>query len=337
VQDVRRRRLVAAVVGVVALIVIALLINSCVDNRHERALRDYNRDVSAIAQSSDDQVSRQLFDVLGGGGNANDLQTAVQQVRLVAEEDVRRAQALDPPDEMRAAQRNLELVLNLRKDGVTRIAQLIPAALSDQQAAPAISRIAGQMQAFLASDVVYSQRVAPLIRDALDNANISGQTIATSKFLPSIGWLDADQVAQRLNPSASTGRSPTGSATATPGTHGHGIVSTVVGGVTLQPGQTINRVPGGANPTFTVTIANQGQNDEGPVTVSLVVRGSGAPIRASKRINQTRAGTNAEVAIPLGRRAPSGAAVTVQVTVRPVPGEKVTDNNTSSYTVLFTS
>ena len=39
------------------------------------------------------------------------------------------------------------------------------------------------MQAFLASDVVYSQRVAPLIKDALDKNDVKGQQIAGSRFM----------------------------------------------------------------------------------------------------------------------------------------------------------
>ena len=77
------------------------------------------------------------------------------------------------------------------------------------------------MQAFLASDVIYSQRVAPLIQQALDDNGIHGQAIAPSKFLPVIGWLDPGFVGDKLNPDAgvSQGRQPrpaqAGHATAT--------------------------------------------------------------------------------------------------------------------------
>jgi hypothetical protein len=321
---------------VLLLILIVVGFKSCVDNRRTNALKDYNREVSSIVQSSDDQVSRQLFDVLSGGGRANDLQSAVQQVRLVADEDVKRARALSVPGAMNPAQRNLELILNLRAQGVAKIAELIPTALSDQAVnQEAVRRIAGQMEAFLASDVVYSQRVAPLIRDALNGESVTGQTIAQSQFLPSIAWLDPSVVADRLGSTATTGTGGTSSKTPTPGTHGHGLISVRAGAVALQPGGVINRVPATANPTFTVTIANQGQNDEGPVTVSLRVTGAGRTITVNKRINQTRAGSNAEVAIPLGRSIPAGSSATIAVSVRAVPGEQKTDNNRAEYTALF--
>jgi hypothetical protein len=335
--DLARRRQ-AILLGSTAVVLILLIIgvNSCLDSRHERSLKDYNREVSSIVESSDSQVSRQLFDVLEGGGAANDLQVAVNQVRLVAEEDVKRAKALDVPGDMKAAQRNLELVLNLRADGVRKIADLLPTALSTQAGAQdALRKVSGEMQAFLGSDVVYSQRVAPLIKQTLDDDGIAGQRIAQSKFLPSLGWLDAGQVAQRLNPDAANGTA-TPNGIVAPGLHGHGLVSTSVGGITLQPGEVVNRIPASQARTFDVTIANQGENDEQNVKVTIRITGAGKPISVSKTINQTRSGTNAEVPVTLNTTPPTGRAVTIEVAVAPVPGEKKTDNNKQTYTALFT-
>jgi hypothetical protein len=335
-DELRRRRAIGLVVLAGVFIVLVLLVNSCVDSRRTRALKDYNREVASIVQSSDEQVSKQLFDVLDGGGSSNDVQVAVNQVRLVAEEDVKRAKALSVPGDAKPAQRYLELTLNFRADGVRKIADLLPTAMSTQAgAADAIRRIAGQMQAFLSSDVVYSQRVAPLIKQALDNNNISGQTVAQSQFLPSIGWLDASQVSARLNPDAATGGGATSGQPA-PGTHGHGLVSVKAGNITLQPGSVVNRIPATAGLAFDVTFANQGENDETNVTVSLRITGAGKPIDVKKRLNQTKAGTNATVTLTLGQTPPIGKAVTITVAVAPVPGEKKTDNNRQTYTALFT-
>ena len=45
------------------------------------------------------------------------------------------------------------------------------------------------MQTFLASDVVHAERVAPLIRDALDKNGVKGQQITGSRFMTDISWL----------------------------------------------------------------------------------------------------------------------------------------------------
>jgi hypothetical protein len=333
----RRRQFV--LFGGLAVIAIILIftVKSCSSTRHKNALKDYNREVASIVQSSDDQVSKPLFDVLRPGGQTQDVRVAVSQVRLVAEEDAKRARSLNAPDDVAAAQHDLELTMNLRAAGVTKIGDLLPKALSNQpSAAESIRRIAGQMQSFLASDVVYSQRVAPLITQALDDNGIGGQTIATSKFLPNIGWLDAAQVGSRINPDAGTGSSSSGSGDVAPGTHGHGVISVKAGGVSLVAGQQVNRVPATAPLPIEVTYANQGENDESNVTITAKVTGGPKAISATKRLNQTKAGVTATTTLQLSSVPPKGSSTTLTVTIKPVRGEKKTDNNTQTYTVLFT-
>jgi hypothetical protein len=335
-SDIARRRQVALIGGLaVVAIILIFLVQSCTSTRHKNALKDYNRDVSSIIQSSDDQVSKQLFDVLGGSAAARDVQVAVNQVRATADDQLARAKNLSVPGDMKPAQRSLELALGFRATGVRRIADLLPRAQSNQpSAAEAVRGIAGQMQAFLASDVVYSQRVRPLVQEALSDNDAGGQDTATSKFLPSLGWLDADQVASRLNPEASSDSS-TGSGAAKPGTHGHGLVSVAVGNAALTPGTTPNRVSATAPLTLDVTLANQGENDESNVKVTVTITGGGTPITQTKRLNQTKAGTNATVAVVLAKLPARNTSATMKVTIAKVNGEKTTDNNTQSYTVLF--
>ena len=177
--------------------------------------------------------------------------------------------------------------------------------------------------------------MAPLIRDALNGKDLGDQTVVTSKFLPSIGWLDPDQVGAKINPNADTS-SPSSTGAIKPGTHGHGLIAVSAGGVTLQPGNQVNRVPAKAPLAVNVTYANQGENDESNVTISVRVTGGAKTISETKRLNQTKAGTQAAVPIQLTSVPPQGSSTTMTVTVKPVPGEKKTDNNTTTYTILFT-
>lgn len=334
--DVARRRLIAA--GILAVLAITLIfgVRSCFNTRHQNALKDYNRDVASIVESSDGQVSKQLFDVLSNGGNPNDVQVAVNQVRQQADEDARRAKGLDAPGDMDAAQRNLELVMNLRDEGVRAIADNLPKALTSGPAAVgAMQKVVGQMQAFLASDVVYSQRVAPLIRNALDDADIHGTRVAASKFLPSLGWLEYEQAAEKINPDAG-GAGSTSSGEPKPGTHGHGLVSVSAGGVTLQPGEVTNRVPVSAGLAFDVTFQNQGENDESNVKVTVKIAGQSKTIDQSKTIRETKAGQTSNVTVQVSETPAKGSVAKVTVTVGKVPGEKTVDNNTQTYSVLFT-
>jgi len=334
--DVARRRLIAFGVLAVVVILMILFVRSCSSNAHKNALKDYNRDVAAIAADSDAQ-SKQLFQVLNSGSGSSDVRVAVSQVRLQTDEDASRAKALSPPgdDEAKAAQRSLELVMNLRAAAVTKIADLLPKALSNQGSnVDAINQIAGQMQAFLASDVVYSQRVAPLIQQALDKNDIHQQNIPLSKFLPSIGWLDAGQVGDQLNPDAgvSRGAKP---GQPKPGTHGHGLVSVTAGETTLQPSPAVNHITASTSLPLDVVFANQGQNTETNVKVTAKLTGGPRTVTASRTLNQTEPGKNATLTLQLSPVPPKGTSTVLQVTVAPVPGEKKTDNNTQKYTILF--
>ena len=330
-QTILLRQAMLLGVGLLVVVLLVFGVKSCRDSQRERSLKDYNRDVTAVITDSDRDVGRPLFQLLGNGARqGGDLQVQVNQLRLAADEDARRARDFDVPGEMRSAQDNLLLVLNLRAGALRKIAaDLAPALGRGQPSEQAIGRIAGQMQAFLASDVVYDLRVAPLIKQTLDERGIGGQTIIDSRFLPSLEWLSPSTVASRLGRSAGDG----GTAVA-PGLHGHGLDSVAVGDTTLQTAPAINRVPA-AGVTFTVRFANQGDHDEGDVRVEIRARGGGRTIQARRTVAQTKAKSPAEVRIPLGQAPPIGSTV-VDVVVAAVPGEEKTDNNRQRYTVIFT-
>jgi hypothetical protein len=337
-QTARTRQAVGLAILLVVFIVLAFGIKGCVDSRNDNALKDYNRNVTAVIKDSDGSVGRPFFQLMSNASRrGSDLGVQVNQLRLAADEDVKRAKNFDVPGDMKPAQRNLELALNLRAEALRRIAGDIPVALGRGPASQqAIDRVAGQMQSFLASDVVYSQRVAPGIKDALDGNGVKGQQISGSQFMRDISWLSPDTVAGALGRQAAAGTGTSG--TPAPGLHGHGLVSTSVGATTLQPEApgVVNRVPASANVAFTVKFANQGDNDESNVKVSLRVVGGGRNISETKTISQTKSKTESTVTIPLGQAPPVGQATTVTVQVARVPGEKNIENNRSSYTVIFT-
>ena len=331
-QTLLVRQGVAIGVGLLLIIVIAVGVRGCVSNQQENALKDYNRDVTSVTTSSDRDVGRAFFQLLSSGSDqAQDLQVQVNQLRLAADEDARRARGFDVPDEMRGAHNNLLLTLDFRAEALRRIAAELPTALGrGQPSEQAVERIAGQMQKFLASDVVYNQRVAPLIKESLDSEGITGQRIPTSQFMPSIAWLSPDYVAEQLG--AEGGAQSDEPA---PGLHGHGLTSVAVGDNTLQPSPVVNRVPATGRVTFHITFANQGDNDERNVRVTVTVRGSGRTITARKTVPQTKAGSPAEVDVPLSQTPPIGTA-TVDVAISAVRGEQKTDNNRQRYTIIFT-
>jgi hypothetical protein len=335
-QTLLIRQAVALGVGVLLLILVVVGINGCMKSRKSNALKDYNREVTAVVKSSDDSVMRPFFQLMSNGAQEGQrLQVQVNQLRLAADEDAARARGFSVPGAMRDAQDDLLMVLNFRRQGLARIADAIPAGQGrGVPAEQAVNAIAANMQLFLASDVVYSQRVAPYIKEALDKAGVEGQTIPTSRSLPSVEWLSPATVAQRIG-SEAAGNTATGGSVA-PGLHGHGLISVSAGGVTLQPGGVVNRVPSTGGVTFTAVLQNQGDSNERNVRVTVTVRGGPSPITVQKVIPQTTAKQQSTVEIPLGAAPPLGQATTVEAVINKVPGEKNTENNRQTYTVLFT-
>lgn len=335
-QTARTRRLIAAGAGVLVLVVLVFAVNGCLDSRKERALKDYNRDVATILTSSNQEVSGPLFEQLASKDvSSSDLAVQIRQLRITADENVKRAKALDVPGDMRAAHQNVMLTLNLRAGALRRIASRIDAAQGrGQKAETATSQIAGQMQAFLASDVVWSQRASPLIVEALDDADVGGQTVVESQFLPGYTWLAPQTVADAIGGQAASGSGSTPAA----GLHGHGIVRTQIGDAALEPSPASTTIPAKPSATVTVTFQNQGDNAERDVEVQVRLTAPGTKTFSSKKsVDATQPGEEASVEIPITTVPPAGTAGELTVRVGAVPGEKNTDNNRQTYTILFGS
>jgi hypothetical protein len=336
-QTLLVRRVVFGGVLVIFLLLLAVGVHSCQVSQRKNSLRDYNRQVTAIATESG-QTGNEFFKVLGQNASQSpqDLQTAISGYRVQAEQQLKQAQGLDTPDQMKAAQQSLLIALELRRNALGFIAQRVRTALGDQGEAAdaAINQIAAQMQAFNASDVLYQARVMPFARRALADNDVAGQ-LPRSRFLNDIAWLSPPFVASKLGQQLSNGGNRQGQPTG-PGLHGTGLQSTAYGNTTLQPG-TANHLTYQAGQAFTVTFTNQGDNDEFDikVTVTITPASGGRAITLTRTVPKVAKGETAHANVALDRTPPIGAAVTIHVNVAPVPGEKKTDNNKSDYPAIF--
>ncbi|MDA0139798.1 hypothetical protein [Solirubrobacter deserti] len=338
--------MVAVVVGALVLFALFFLVRSCNDSRTDNALREYNRQVAGIATTSR-QTGERLFEAMGraGEGSPNDLFAEINSFKATAEQSLTQAQDLSVPGEMVDAQQALLIALELRRDGLEAISQDIRNALGDEgeTADAAIEAIAGQNQAFNASDVIYKARVQPFIKDALDKAEVTGQEIPPSRFMNDISWVSPPFVASELDQQLSTGGedgdgNTRQSAECTgPGLHGSGLNATSFGETTLQPG-TSNRLTYSDGQRFLVSFANQGENDEFNIKVSVKISrssGDGETITLQKTVPRVAQGETVQVELPLTEEPPIGTALNIAVTVAAAPCEEKTDNNKATYPALF--
>lgn len=335
-QSLLVRRLVA-IGGVLLLcILFGLLIRSCASSAKKNSLRDYNREVAALVRDSDQQVGKPFFDLMRNP-TQGDLSTQINGYKVQADQQYQQAKRISTPGEMEAAQRSFLITMELRRDGLVSIADRIRTALSsDNEAADAaIGQIAGAMQLFLSSDVVYQQRVLPLIDHALRDADIGQQQLQRSQFLPGVEWLDESTVADALGQQlSSTGGGGGSNREPLPGLHGTGLDSVAVGDTALVA-DAPNRITYSSDTEFAVTFTNQGENDESDIDVVLRIEGGPKPIRIQRTVQSVAAGASATATLGLDSAPPLDTPVTITVQVKPVPGEEKEDNNTAEYQALF--
>lgn len=311
--------------GLVVLILIVLGVKGCLDARAHRALSDYARNVTQIAEETE-QTSKAFFGKLNDPGNLSvtEFVNEVNADSSAMKNYASRADGLSAPGAMGRAQSTLELVYELRSSAMTKIANKMSTALGDAGSAKATTAIASQMQDLLASDVLYEQVVRPEIDGVLASNGIDGSDVPKSTYLPEgTKWLDESTVESALSSiSGSTGA-------ATPGVHGLGLVGVSLNGTELVEG-TAAVVSGEETPEVEVQVQNQGESTENGVSVSVSVNGGNT---LEGTIETIVVGEIESVSIPL-TPAPTGQ-VTLEVKVETVPGEQVSTNNEASYAVTI--
>ena len=335
-QQLMVRRAIAIGGGLLLLLLFAWGVKSCRDAQNEQAHKDYVRDVGAFVGESEDQ-SKALFGLLEEGGQSPvELQNTVNGYASEAAQLVDRAKDADHPGELDGAHDYLVESLEFRRDGLRGIASDLPKALGDRGES-ATENIAAQMQNFLTSDVIYSQRFYPRLEDQLRKEGLlDSEKPPESAFLEDVEWLVPETVADRIGRIGSGEGGGGDSGPVAPGLHGTGLGTVTVnpGGQQLQPGAA-TEIKAAPNLSLNVQVANQGENDEKNVLVRIAIRGAGEPIELEKRIADIAAGQTRTVSVPLSRTPPAGQPVTIRVEIAKVPGEEKVDNNRGSFPAVF--
>jgi len=323
------RRGVAAGVAIVLLIVIVLVVDGCLKSEKQQALKSYNREVTALGGEFASQVAHPLFVALVGatGKSALEVEQQIDHAQEQAQELAAHAKSLSVPGEMAGAQRDLLLALDLRVEGVSKVAALVSTTLGGQ-AKQTSAKLAGAMEIFLASDVIYSQRVVPLIQQTLAANGIQGISTGASRFLPNLGWLEASTLLGRI-----TGQTSSSQSAVAPGHHGSLLKSVSVGPTALEAEPAVNHLSGGSSPTFTVALEDDGEFAETGVAVDVTVTAEGKQYKASKQTN-TEPGKTATVEVPVSG-VPLGVAAKVEVAIQPVPGETNHEGTKGAYLAIF--
>jgi hypothetical protein len=325
------RRVIALLVGVGILILLLLGVRGCLNARAERGFENYLSDLNSIVAQSD-QLSNEFFGRLldpEKGLTELQLEAQITTDRGTAESLLQRAEGLDAPDDVSSAQDELVQAFELRRDGIAGIAEDIPSALANEGRNEAIARMTADMQAFLASDVLYERARVDIDAEAGEQG--IGEKAQESRFLPTPAapWLDPVDLTVILNGFASaTGNVPSG-------THGVELVGTSIDRTDLSPDFDNTVELGNEAPQLTVDVQNGGDVEETEVLVTYSFSGGTTPIEGEASIASIDAQGISEATAVIETVPDRDVPLTLTIEVVPVLGDELADNNRSSYTVIF--
>ena len=315
---------------VILLILVVLGIKGCLNARKQRSFENYASDLNSIVAQTQ-QLSKDFFGHLQDPGSLSPLsfEAQIDSYAGTAEGLRSRVDSLDVPGDLKGAQSKLSEAYELRADGMSGVARETKTALGTQGRQDAVDAIADYMRYFLASDVLYGIAQAD-INTELRDQGIDAQA-PDSPFLPDpvADWLDPLKISADL-------AQVSGGKAATSGTHGLGLLQTTIkpGNEVLDP-STPATISGGGPPEVDVQVQNQGDQEEADVAVSIQISGGSQTISGDATIPRIAPGEIQTASVPIQPTPETGAQLTLEVTVQPVPGEQVESNNRSSYKITF--
>lgn len=320
------RRGIALGAGLLVLVLLVLGVRGCLDARQNRALEDYASNVTQIVDETN-TLGKSFFGLLEDPGelSVTEFTSEVESDRSAMDGFLSRVEKLSTPGDMQSAQDTLLLVYQLRADAMDTIATRMPTALGDEGRDKAIQSIAAQMEVLAAADVLYNQVTRTSIDDTIADNGASAPKMPRSEFVPdAVFWGNPDNVDSALS---TVGGGPRPASDG--GVHGTGLASASIGGTTLDPSVS-TVIPADTEPVVDVQVQNQGESDEADVTVTASVDGGSGLDQSIPTLAVGETGTASILLTP----APTGE-VQLKITVAPVPGEQVLDNNEATYTVSF--
>jgi hypothetical protein len=322
-------RLALLIAGAIAVAVALVFgINSCRDEGAQGDYDDYFQSVEPVASQST-SVGRQLAELLSTPGvTLDDLESQLGGLAEQQAQVVTRATELTPPQTLLTEQDSLVEAMQLRESGLRGLqqaaSQLEPASDPEQ----AGGTLAQQGARLIAGTVVYDDLFKARSEAVLREEGVSGVAVPDSPFLAGTDLLSTESLTALIQ-RITQGGSEAG------GLHGNQIVGvrTQPGGEELSPDEE-NTIVASDDLEIQVLIRNSGDFQEADVQVTLTLQ-QNPPIRKSQRIDLINSNQTKVVTFRNFTNLTFAALTTLKVSVKPVPGEENTGNNTAEYAVIF--
>ena len=319
-----------------AILVVVLLVfwvQGCRDDQKQDAYQDYMTEVGQVADSST-AIGRDLGEVLTTPGlKQADVVQRLNGLVQQQQQNVQRAQGLDPPGPLLAAHEHMLESLRFYVNGMQGLSDVFrqTAGQNADKATEAGELLADQARRLITGDIVWSDLFRETATAQLRREDISGVEVPELQFVQ-----DPDLATQEtMTPiwsrvhGASTGGTPTG-------VHGSGIagVRVLPSGQQLSPG-TETTITASTDLAFEVSVKNTGESQEVGVETQLTIPKQPKSIVKKQTIELIDAGETKVVTFRDFPTLPFGEKVNLRVDVKPVPGETNTSNNTVEFPVFF--
>ncbi len=326
-------RLVALIAfAILVVVLLAVWVDGCQSDKQRDAYNEFYGEIGGVGASSA-KIGKDLAALLTTPGLKQaeleqKLGGLVQQQQL----GVKQAQDLDSPGPLTPSHEHAVEALQLRVAGIQGLLDTFKATAAANDATAAGEQLAARAQRLEASDVVWAdlfqaQADATAAAEGVSDANAAPASIfVTNPDLYAPQSMTA--IWQRVH-GASTGGTPTG-------LHGSGLAYTKVlpSGQQLSP-STETTIQVSTELGFEVGVTNTGENQEVQVEVTLTIPKQTTPIVKKASIDLIDPGETKAVVFRDFGELEFGENTTVQVGVKPVPGESNTSNNSAEYPVIF--
>jgi CARDB len=318
--------------AILVVVLLAVWVEGCTEEAKADRNETYLADIGAIGNASA-RLGQQLSTTLTTPGlKQEDLDAKLGGYVSTAENQVQRAEDLDPPGAMVGPNTGAVEALQFRANGLRGLQAAFREAADETDASIAGEQLLGQTQRFLASDLLWTDSFQTPAEAVLQEEGIEGLTVPSSEFITAddlVTQSDLAAIWQRIQ-NASTGQTPTG-------LHGNQISSVKA----LPSGQLLSTTTETTiNVTdelaFEVGVTDSGESTEVRVKVTLTIPKQPEPIVKTATIPLIDPGETKTVRFSVGALVPFGEQTTVKVDVDPVPGETNTSNNSYEYPVIFT-
>jgi hypothetical protein len=320
--------------AIVAVVVLVFVIKGCRASGKEGAYRTYMDNVSGVAHESE-TIGRELNTLLTEPGVSEaDMERRLSGLAQRQQQLLATAEGFNTPGRLSDEQDAALESFQFRVSGLRGLQDVFHRTASSTDADKAAEALSAQAQRLLASDVVWTDRFRDPSRAELVAQGVTGVTVPNSQFLINpelVSSATLKPIWERLH-GAKTGGTPGG-------THGDGIVSTVV----TPANKTLSRdtettITASSDLAFDVTVENSGESPETSVVVTLTIQGTKnhpSPISKTETIDLINPSEQKVVEFKNLGQPPLVQSTTVKVDVKPVPGETNTSNNQAQYPVIF--